>query len=103
MLGIDWGGFCNRYHDTPVDRDAVEREIKRLIDNEDVTKHQGIFEYILTRDERNLNIRAFPKAVKQRAYECTRASESSVTRNSSFDGGSGSHYAMARRTENRGG
>ena len=69
MRGVDWGRLYNEYKDTPIDRAAVEQEIQRLIDDEDVTKQQGIFEYIFTGDERHLNIRAFPKAVKQRVYE----------------------------------
>ena len=69
MRGVDWGSLYNEYKDIPVDRDAVDQEIQRLIDDEDVTKQQGIFEYIFSRDERHLNIRAFPKTMKQRVYE----------------------------------
>ena len=40
----------------------------RLFDDDDVTKRAGIYPYVLTRDERHLNIRSFSKAVKQRVY-----------------------------------
>lgn len=69
MKGVDWGSLYSEYKDMSIDQDAVEQEIQRLIDDEDVTKQQGVFEYIFTRDERHLNIRAFPKAIKQRVYE----------------------------------
>ncbi len=69
MRGVDWGRLYNEHKDVSIDRNVVEQEIQRLIEDEDVTKQQGIYEYIFTRDERHLNIRSFPKAVKQRVYE----------------------------------
>ena len=37
--------------------------------DEDVTKKSGIYEYVLTRNEKYLNIRAFTEKQKREAYE----------------------------------
>ena len=69
MRGIDWGTLYRDHHDQTIDRVSVEDETLRLIDDEDVQRHRGIYAYILTRDERHLNIRAFTETMKRRAYE----------------------------------
>ena len=37
--------------------------------DDDVTAKKGIYEYLLTNDERHLNIRAFSDSMKRSAYE----------------------------------
>ena len=69
MKGVNWGTLYDAYKDTPIDPDAVEMETQRLIADDDVQRQSGIYPYILTRDERHLNIREFSQAVKQRVYE----------------------------------
>ncbi len=69
MKGVDWGTLYEDYKDASFDTAEVEAETLRLIDDEDVTRHAGIYPYILTREEKHLNIRAFPKPVKRRVYE----------------------------------
>ncbi len=69
MRGVDWGSLYDDYHDKPVDREDVEDETQRLIADDDVQKQSGIYAYILTRDERHLNIRSFNDTMKQRVYE----------------------------------
>ena len=54
------------WRQTPV---AIERETQRLIADDHVQKHSGIYPYILTRDEKHLNLRTFPKPIRQRVYE----------------------------------
>jgi 5-methylcytosine-specific restriction endonuclease McrA len=39
------------------------------MEDEDVTSKKGIYAYILTGEERNLNIRTFDKKQKREAYE----------------------------------
>ena len=80
MRGVDWGALYDEHRDQPVDVDAAEAETLRLIEDDDVQRQPGIYAYILTRDERHLNIRAFSKAMRRRAYErqsgvCTRCKE----------------------------
>ena len=69
MKGVEWGLFYNKYKDQSFDSDKIEQEIKELILDDDVQKKSSIYEYILTRDEKCLNIRAFSPAQKLKAYE----------------------------------
>ena len=69
MKGVGWGSLYADFKDASIDPKAVEKEIQRLIDDEDVTSHRGIYPYILTRDEKHLSIRTFPDVVKRRVYE----------------------------------
>ncbi len=69
MKSVDWGALYDRYKDAQLDTDEIEDETQRLILDDDVTKKSGIYPYILTRDERNLSIRAFTEDMKQKA--CT--------------------------------
>lgn len=69
MAGVDWGTLYENYRDEPLDPVAIEQETQRLIADEEVQRHSGIYPYILTRDEKYLNLRAFPSQVKQRVYE----------------------------------
>lgn len=39
------------------------------MEDEDVTSKKGIYEYVLTREERHLNIRAFSPNQRREAYE----------------------------------
>ncbi len=69
MKGVDWGTLYNKYKDGQYDTKKIEKEIEKLILDDDVTKKSGIYSYILTRNEQNLSIRAFTDATKQKVYE----------------------------------
>lgn len=69
MKRVAWGPLYNTYKDTRYDPEEIEEETARLILDDDVTKKRGIYPYILTRDEKYLNVRAFSNAIKQKAYE----------------------------------
>ena len=69
MKGVEWGFLYNEYKDKQFDTDKIESEIGKLILDDDVTKESGIYPYILTRDEKYLNIRAFSDSMKQKVYE----------------------------------
>ncbi len=69
MKGVDWGGLYNAHKDAELDPERIERETQRLILDDDVTRQAGIYPYILTGDEKHLNIRAFTAGMKQRVYE----------------------------------
>ena len=47
----------------------LEEEITTLMQDEDVTKKSGIYEYVLTRNEKYLSIRAFTDKQKREAFE----------------------------------
>ena len=69
MKNVDWGSLYNTYKDAELDPVEIEAETVRLLLDEDVTRPAGIYPYILTREEKHLNIRAFSDGVKQRVYE----------------------------------
>ena len=69
MKGVDWGTLYNSYKDEKLDPGKIEEETGKLFQDEDVTNQSGIYPYILTREEKHLNIRAFSYAIKQRVYE----------------------------------
>ena len=69
MKGIDWGRLYRTHKEDRLDPTAIEAEITRLILDDDVTNNKGIYDYIFSRDERHLNIRAFTPAMRLRVYE----------------------------------
>ena len=69
MKGVDWGSLYDEYKDMQLDTDKIEKETKKLLLDDDVTKKSGIYPYILTRDEKHLSIRAFTDSMKQKAFE----------------------------------
>ena len=69
MKGVDWGTLYNQFHDNIYDAKKLESEVAALMVDEDVTKKSGIYQYVLTRDEKYLNIRAFTDNQKREAYE----------------------------------
>jgi len=69
MNSVEWGKLYNEFKDEKYDTDKLETEIAKLMMDEDVTKKSGIYEYVLTRDEKYLSIRAFTDGMKREAYE----------------------------------
>ena len=69
MKGIEWGLLYNEHKDDYYNANEVEEKVKELMEDVDVTKKKGIYEYILTGDQRKLNIRAFNARQKREAYE----------------------------------
>ncbi|MFA5210980.1 MAG: DUF262 domain-containing protein [Patescibacteria group bacterium] len=69
MKGIDWGFLYNEFKNGKFDSKKLEKEIVKLLQDEDVTKKSGVYSYVLTGDEKYLNIRAFTPNQKREAYE----------------------------------
>lgn len=69
MKGLPWGILYNSHKDKKVDPGKMEDEVARLMEDEDITSKKGIYSFVLTREERHLNIRAFDKKEKREAYE----------------------------------
>lgn len=69
MKGLDWGDLYNRFKDNTYSATELESKIKKLMMDDDVTSKKGIYEYVLSGDERKLNIRAFSDNMKREAYE----------------------------------
>ena len=73
MKGLDWCHHYNLYHGKAYNSSVMDREVKRLHEDEEVQKPKGIYEFLLCRDTdpfagRFLNLRAFDKRDKLAAY-----------------------------------
>lgn len=69
MKGLDWGILFNRYGKAAYDSKTLESHIKELMEDDEVTNKKGIYEYLLSGEERKLNLRAFTDKMKREAYE----------------------------------
>jgi len=69
MKDVAWGKLYNENKDRNFDSKELEKKIVVLMQDDDVTKKSGIYEYLLTGSERILNIRAFSANQKREAYE----------------------------------
>lgn len=70
MKGLPWGLFFNEHGQrTDLDPKVLEDKIQNLMGDEDVTRKSGIYEYLLTGDEKKLSIRAFDRRDALAAYE----------------------------------
>jgi len=69
MRGVEFGPLYNEFKNEKIDSRKIEKEIKELMQDEDVTKKSGIYPYVLTKNEKFLNIRAFTDKMKREAYE----------------------------------
>ena len=69
MKGQEWGIWYNKYKDKPFNAEELERKIIDLIDNDEVQKKSGIYHYLLSGQEKHLNLRAFSDKDKQKMYQ----------------------------------
>lgn len=69
MKGVEWGFLYNEYGNGEYDPQFLEEKIAALMQDDDVTKRTGIYEYLLSGKEKYLNIRAFTENQKRQAYE----------------------------------
>ncbi len=69
MKWVAFWTLYNEFKDKNFDSKKLEEEIKKLMQDEDVTKKSGIYEYVLTWKEKYLSIRAFTDKQKRESYE----------------------------------
>lgn len=69
MKGIEWGLLFNTYGENVYDPRELEEKVVKLMQDDDVTKRSGIYEYLLSGNEKYLNIRAFTENQKRQVYE----------------------------------
>jgi hypothetical protein len=69
MKGLDWGIYYNKYSNNPHDPKKLENQIAELMEDDDVTKPSGVYEYLLSGDEKYLSIRAFTPKMVRAAFE----------------------------------
>lgn len=69
MKGVKWGLLYNKYKDNEYDPATLEKEVSRLMKDDDVGAKSGIYPYLLSGEEKHLSIRAFSDSMKRSAYE----------------------------------
>lgn len=69
MKGVNWGFLFSRAKGTVQDDKALEKEISKLMRDDDVTKKSGIYSYVIIKEEKYLSIRNFTDNQKREAYE----------------------------------
>lgn len=69
MKGLDWALYYDMFRDKALDTIALSRQISMLMKDGDIQRQQGIIPYVLTGDERELDLRAFPDDIKLAVWE----------------------------------
>lgn len=71
MKGLPWGEFYNKFKYQGFEKIAEENErrVSELYKDNEVTKKSGIYQYILTDNEKYLSLRAFDDDIKSQVYE----------------------------------
>ena len=69
MKGVEWGDLYNQFQGKTLDTDELEKQVAKLMMDDDVTRKSGIYSYVLDGGESHLNIRAFSPNNKREAYE----------------------------------
>ncbi len=71
MKGLPWGEFYNEFKDQGFEKNGEENErrVSELYKDDEVTKKSGIYQYILTDNEKYLSLRAFDDNTKSQVYE----------------------------------
>ena len=73
MLGLEWGRLYNTYKDNSYNSETLESKIHSLMENDEVTEHKGVYEYVLSGESENLarklSKRVFTIQQKRTAYE----------------------------------
>ena len=59
----------NEFGKQALDTKKLEAEVAQLMTDDEVQNKKGIYEYVLTRNEKYLNIRAFDNRISREVYE----------------------------------
>ena len=68
MKGVKWGLLYNQHKDDIIDAGDIQSRIPVLLADREVQKKSGIYEYLLTGDEKVLSLRAFDETDKITMY-----------------------------------
>ncbi len=71
MKGLEWGRLYEQYHAKSYDPKKMAAAVKKLMADDFVNGHKGIFEYLLggSKDTKLLDVRVFDTKTKRAAYE----------------------------------
>ena len=69
MKGLDWGEFYNSHKDASLNAAKLEQRIVELIEDDEVNSKKGVYEYLLTGNDKTLSLRAFDQKTQIKIYE----------------------------------
>lgn len=69
MKGLDWGRMYNAHKGDKLNAATLEKRIVELIEDDEVDNKKGIYEYLLSGNEKTLNLRVFDEKTKVKIYE----------------------------------
>lgn len=69
MKGLDWALYYDLYSDKTLDTAELAQQISILMRDSEIQKQTGIIPYVLTGDERHLDLRSFPDDIKLAVWE----------------------------------
>ena len=68
MKGLPWGAYYNAHKDDHLDPAHIQKQIAQLMADKEVERKAGIYEYLLTGEEKHLSLRAFDADEKATMY-----------------------------------
>ena len=71
MCGLNWGELYERFHNNAYDHTELSAKVRKLMSDDFVTNHRGIFEYVLggCEDTKKKKKRLFDKPTMRKVYE----------------------------------
>lgn len=69
MKKVEWGIVYNKYHEKEYDSEIMEEKISNLFNDYEITREQGIYEFVFDGDPKHLNLRKFDEKTKKIAYK----------------------------------
>lgn len=69
MKGLDWALYYDKYSNVTLDTADMGKRISALMRDSEIQRQSGIIPYVLTGDERHLDLRAFPEDIKLAVWE----------------------------------
>lgn len=69
MKAVPWGDLYREFKDAELDSAKLEERVRDLMADDDVSNKRGIYSFVLTDQEKYLNIRAFTPSERRAAYE----------------------------------
>lgn len=69
MKGLDWALYYDTYGTAALDTEVLAQKVSALLRDGEVQRPLGIIPYVLTGDERSLDLRAFPDDIRLATWE----------------------------------
>lgn len=69
MKGLNWALIYDKFHNTTLDTVALAQRISMLMRDSEIQNPKGIIPYVLTGDERFLDLRTFDENIKLAVWE----------------------------------